>query len=44
MRGILPKGGRMTPNLAVDLTTENAKIAKRGGYELIVDVFDSPGG
>ncbi|MCX6893519.1 MAG: hypothetical protein NTX51_18675, partial [Verrucomicrobia bacterium] len=36
--------GLVNLNSAVVLTAENAKSAKRGGYELIADVFHSPGG
>jgi hypothetical protein len=33
-----------SPNPAMELTTKNTKIAKRGGYELVSDVFHSSGG
>ncbi|MEI8044708.1 MAG: hypothetical protein WCL11_25075, partial [Verrucomicrobiota bacterium] len=36
--------GMFALNSAVGLTAENANISKRGGYELIADVFHSPGG
>jgi hypothetical protein len=33
----------MNLNPAVDLTAENAKIAKKDSYERIAQVFHSPG-